>query len=341
MDSGIDFVLTWVDGSDPAWLESKKMYKLKDFGASTALDANSDCRYRDNGLLKYWFRGVEKFAPWVDHIHFVTCGQIPQWLNTLHPKLNLVNHSDFIPGRYLPTFNATTIEMNFHRIESLADKYVYFNDDMFIIKEVNSDLYFRNNYPVLVSDLRYTHKIGYNNWSRQLLNDYCVINSSFDMGKSIWDNREKWFSIKSLGIKQVRKNFLCYLANHSIPVGLYGHIALPHLKSTLQEVWDRHPDVLDTTCKHKFRSDDQVNQWLLCAWNQAKGFFYPTPLLSQGRVISISKKSLDWICYLIKNQAYSLVCLNDNEKTGELEQGYSQIQDALEFILPNKSKYEL
>ena len=29
----------------------------------------SVARFRDCGLLKFWFRGVEKFAPWLRKIH--------------------------------------------------------------------------------------------------------------------------------------------------------------------------------------------------------------------------------------------------------------------------------
>lgn len=56
-DDRIDFVLTWVDGSDKAWLEQKLKYEK--VGESMALsdsDANAECRYRDTGLLQYWFR---------------------------------------------------------------------------------------------------------------------------------------------------------------------------------------------------------------------------------------------------------------------------------------------
>ena len=56
----IDFVIIWVDGSDPEWLAEKAKY---------APPADTDSRperYRDWGLLPYWFRGVEKFAPWVE-----------------------------------------------------------------------------------------------------------------------------------------------------------------------------------------------------------------------------------------------------------------------------------
>jgi len=72
---------------------------------------------------------VEQFAPWVRKIHFVTCGQKPEWLNADHPKLSLVNHSDYIPQQFLPTFNSSLIEIYLHRIPDLTEHFVYFNDD--------------------------------------------------------------------------------------------------------------------------------------------------------------------------------------------------------------------
>ena len=69
----------------------------------------------------------------VRRIHFVTWGHLPSWLNKEHPKLNIVNHKDFIPEKYLPTFNSHAL-WNMHRIPGLAENFVYFNDDMFLIK---------------------------------------------------------------------------------------------------------------------------------------------------------------------------------------------------------------
>ncbi|MBQ6357217.1 MAG: capsule biosynthesis protein CapK, partial [Solobacterium sp.] len=40
-----------------------------------------DNRFKDWGLFKYWFRGVEKFAPWVNKIYFITWGHVPTWLD--------------------------------------------------------------------------------------------------------------------------------------------------------------------------------------------------------------------------------------------------------------------
>ena len=63
----IDFIMTWVDGADPEWLKEKAKYD-----GTTITTANSEVRYRDWDNLQYWFRSVEKYAPWVNKIHFVT-----------------------------------------------------------------------------------------------------------------------------------------------------------------------------------------------------------------------------------------------------------------------------
>ena len=73
----IDFVILWVDGSDPEWKKQKSKY------SHDSKDDDRPQRYRDFGMLRYWFRGVEKFAPWVRNIYFVTWGHLPEWLDTL------------------------------------------------------------------------------------------------------------------------------------------------------------------------------------------------------------------------------------------------------------------
>lgn len=104
----IDFVILWVDGNDENWINEKKKYE-KEKGKN---DDARVVRYRDWNNLQYWFRGVEKFTPWVRKIHFVTWGHIPQWLDTSNPKINIVKHTDFIPKEYLPTFSCYPIELN-------------------------------------------------------------------------------------------------------------------------------------------------------------------------------------------------------------------------------------
>ena len=111
----IDFVILWVDGNDPAWREEFVRTRQAEN------DDASEIRYRDWRNLHYWFRSAERFAPWVRKVHFITWGHLPAWLRRDHPKLHIVNHRDFIPAEYLPTFNSNTIELNIHRIEGLEE----------------------------------------------------------------------------------------------------------------------------------------------------------------------------------------------------------------------------
>lgn len=145
-NNAIDFVITWVNGNDPEWRKEKSLYSGDAISNSFELDIREE-RYRDWDNLQYWFRGVEKFAPWVRKIHFVTWGHLPKWLNLDNPKLHIVNHKDYIPKTFLPTFNSHTIEWNFHRISGLSEHFVYFNDDMFLLQKVEPGEFFKGGKP--------------------------------------------------------------------------------------------------------------------------------------------------------------------------------------------------
>ena len=140
--SGIDIVVTWVDGNDPAWQASRSKYEI-----NSDDPGNAARRYRDWDLMRYWFRGVEKHAPWVNKVIFVTCGQHPDWLNLDNPKLRLVDHSEYMPADALPTFNSNAIELGINKIEGLSDRFILFNDDFFILDDVKETDFFRDGLP--------------------------------------------------------------------------------------------------------------------------------------------------------------------------------------------------
>lgn len=117
----IDFVIAWLDNSDPEWQDAFYSYLPQD---RSSYDLR-EIRFRNWDNLRYWLRGVEKFAPWVNNIHLITYGQIPDWLNTNAPKLHLVKHSDYIPTKYLPTFSSCPIALNLHRIKELSEHFVF------------------------------------------------------------------------------------------------------------------------------------------------------------------------------------------------------------------------
>lgn len=328
----IDFVIMWVDGNDPKWQKQKQ-----EFQPPKGTDSGSN-RYRDWENLRYWFRGVEKFAPWVNRIFFVTWGHVPRWLNTQHPKLRIIRHEDFIPEKYLPTFNANPIELNLYRIRELSEQFVFFNDDMFLIRPVEEEDYFKGNLPrdcaiesaVMQEDYR-------NPFGHILLNDASVINMHFEKRKVIRQQFWKWFA-PVYGVNVLR-NVLMY-PYHRFASFKFMHLPNAFLKSTFEQVWTAEPDILDQVCCNKFRSVFDVNQYIMKYWQYVTGQFVPQKL-AMGKMY-LAGYDTDEMLKTIKKQKYKMVCINDD---GVGDKNFfaikTQVIDAFEGILPERSSYEI
>ena len=139
----VDAVYTWVNGDDPAWLESKKRTEAEISGVEYHNEANHMARFRSRDELKYSLRSLDMFAPWFRNIYVVTAGQIPDWLNVDHPRIKMIDHSEIYPdASYLPTFNSNSIISRLHHIEGLSEHYVYINDDVFFGRPLTKDRFF-------------------------------------------------------------------------------------------------------------------------------------------------------------------------------------------------------
>ena len=133
----IDAVYTWVNGSDPEWLKQMLSYRNQSEEMNEKDSATATNRFRDNDELKYSLRSIERFAPWIHKVFIVTNGQIPNWLDTNNPKVEIVTHEQIFQNpNDLPTFSSAAIETNLHRIPGLSDYFVYFNDDVFLGRPV-------------------------------------------------------------------------------------------------------------------------------------------------------------------------------------------------------------
>ena len=86
---------------------------------------------------------VALYAGFINRIYIVTAGQVPDWLNTDHPDINLVFHQDIFNDRSnLPTFNASAIETQLHHIPGLSEHFLYLNDDVFFGRHALPSDYF-------------------------------------------------------------------------------------------------------------------------------------------------------------------------------------------------------
>lgn len=128
MAEKIDVVYTLVDDAQPGYAELLARYTQKPRDRDPA-------RARDTlETLRYSLRSIERFAPWVGHIHILTCRpQIPEWLNTDHPKVSVVHHDQVMPASALPTFNSLSIISHLHLIPRLTQRFIYFEDDILLV----------------------------------------------------------------------------------------------------------------------------------------------------------------------------------------------------------------
>ena len=333
--SKIDFVVMWVDGNDPEWQKEKQKFSVDDNADGSIY------RYRAFGLLKYLFRGVEKFAPWVNNVYFVTWGHVPEWLDLNNPKLKVVKHSDFIPEDYLPTFSANAIENNLHRIDGLSEQFVLLNDDFFLIDSVKETDFFKNGKPMDTVALNVQCP------QRSLvsrffgINNTAIINDHFNFESSIKENFWKWYSLKN------GKNVLRSIVLKGCPrfPGFWQHhLASSFCKSTFEEVWEKEYEILHQTSSHKFRESTDVNQWLFKDWQIASGNFEVRNVkfgeafyIDRDGITNIKNRIINYITH----QKGKMIVINDGEMSDlEFNLLVEDLEKSFNEILPTKSHFE-
>lgn len=326
----IDFVVPWLDSTDPEWQKSLQEHKIN---AGIYEDA-TDKRYRDWGLFKYWFRSIEKYAPWVNKIHLITCGHYPEWLDLDHPKLNFVKHEDYIPKEFLPVFSVNPIEINLHRIESLSEHFVYFNDDIYIKSPLSKDWFFKNGTPC---DFGVTNAFSGSGFTKMIMNSTVVINKHKNKRTVMKKAPFKWFNYKYGG--QAVRNLL--LLPWTEFTGFYDyHLANAYLKSTFEEVWSKEEKLLLDTTSRKFRHDLDLTQSVFRYWQLASNNFVPNKKHKLGDYYMVGSDPLDQILKSLNSKRKPLICLNDHDPE-DLDCVIKTIEESFRNIFPNKSSFEI
>jgi Stealth protein CR2, conserved region 2/Stealth protein CR1, conserved region 1 len=149
----IDAVITWVNGADPLHKFKRESYLAP---ASSVLHENgiNPHRWACNDELGYCLRSIGNNAPWIRRIWIVTDDQSPDLSGIgfdLLSKIELVDHRVLFDGYAgaLPTFNSLAIESMIWRIPGLSERFMYFNDDVFLTAPLQPDDVFRGAVPVL------------------------------------------------------------------------------------------------------------------------------------------------------------------------------------------------
>ena len=330
MDYPIDIIIPWVDGNDPECRNEKSKYDPDSLA--------EEIRFETWDNLQYVFRGIEKHLPWFRYIFFVTWGHLPEWLIVDHPKLKVVKHTDYIPSKYLPTFNSNTIEMNYHRIDELSEHFILFNDDLYPLQDIPIDYYFRDGIPCAESvETHFVLKdigdadlqIAYAN-----VNNITIINDHFNKRDVVKNNHDKWFS-PALGEKMIQ-NIWMYPWNN-FESFVYPHEAKPMRKSVLSKIWNEEPLKLDRASMNKFRSASDVTQRLISQWQVCSGDYIPRK--AQGKIIHINKNNIEDAVGAILNRSFPILSINE-DSSDDFQYIRDRVNNALETVFPEKSSLE-
>ena len=234
----IDAVILWVDGSDPKW---RKRYNerasVKKFNSRSSEFRD---RYMEKNELVLVFTCIEKYMPWINKIHLVVDDQVPYWLNLSHPKIRIVNHRQIFGVDDYHSFNSISIQANLFNIPGLSEKFLLFDDDLTVTKELKiSDFFTEDGIPLTRGSIdpgmnvTYMHKFM----------EACRKNPKIDGAKRYHAN-----------IAMTMKKF--GNVNHFIPHYASSHVVQPFLKSNVEELYKIYK--LDSYRNFYFRSCTQI-----------------------------------------------------------------------------------
>lgn len=296
----IDLLITYVNGSDSSW--------VRDFIQATKCHNPTAARFRSWGTLKYLFRGVEKYMPFIRQIVLVVAkpSQVPVWVNK--ENVRVVYHEEFIPKKLLPTFNSCTIESFFWNIKGLSDRIIYFNDDMFPIADMDEDAFFTGNSP----NIRFTEPSSYS--KRNIYHSQC--RSSMDM------------ITKALNLPTFEKGKI---------IRPY-HISAAMTLESMQKVGELC-EVDIVACASRLRLTNNVNQYIYSYYH----YFNKTATdkCVDYKYYELSDKNFNEIIEEILQENHQMLCLNDSDKLKDFARTRYLLDNCFAKKFPIKSRYEI
>jgi len=235
----VDVVVAWVDGSDRRHRAKRQRY-LAERGTDAKPErvAIDERRFSDNDEIRFCLRSIHNYAPWARTIWLVTDNQVPAAIDRQRAEeynIRIVDHREIFRSfeQLLPTFNSLAIETMLWRIEGLADRFLYLNDDMMLVGPVEPTDFFSNERAVKLRG----------RWSN--LKEQLERGSSFHA------------SNKLLGAE-----LLGYTPEHFLSSA---HAIYPLLRPAMEELFHRFKPAFLANAEYRFRSRKQF--WPISAHN--------------------------------------------------------------------------
>jgi len=321
----IDFVVAWVDGSDPAHVEARKRFGIE--SENTHRGAAADFRFRESGEIYYLIASILKYAPFARRVYIVTDNQKPTLLDSFAASglcapdfLRIVSHDvifrDTDAAR--PTFNARAIEAALWRIPGLSEHFVYFNDDMFLNAPVTAEDFFRDGKPVIHGTMTKPDK-------RRLKTRLRILSRRL-LGKAD-DIRPKYRLAQEEGAR---------LAGVTGKFLLVHHHPHPLRLSTAKAFYAARPEVLRNQLAYRFRN---VSQYTPASLSNHLEKMHHGAIFEAQRLVSYiqfgSTSSQEEFLDTIRKGTTPFGCIQDMEKLP------TELRDKLHAVLGEKFRETL
>lgn len=238
----IDAVITWVNGNDPAHKEKMKPYLDP---VNTAIEeVASPTRFNSNGEIYFCIASILRFAPYIRKIFIVTDNQDPEIDSFLHKNfpentipVEIVDHRVIFRDYEgcLPVFNSRAIETCLFRIPQLSEHFIYFNDDLVLMK------------PTVPEDWFIGDKLIIRGQWRMIAPDALL--SALKPHKQ----GQKRFGFKD-GMRKAAQ-----LTGMKWRYLYMFHTPHTGIKSLLENYYTSHPRVFETNISYRFRNGNQYN----------------------------------------------------------------------------------
>jgi len=202
----VDAVITWVDSTDTRWITEYNKFNNNNYNVENSFKI----RFANIGELYYCLKGITTYLPWINNIYLVLMRpQKPTYINEFS-KVKIIYHDEIYKNdhkEHLPVFNSMSIETQLHNIPNLTEHFLYFNDDVFIGKPLNKDIFFTNN-----GQINFYNRTHQNKYSRISNN---IINNKYKINLKNTAPQHQVFSLRKSYLNEVWKLFSKELENTS------------------------------------------------------------------------------------------------------------------------------
>ena len=297
----IDLLITYVNSADQDWVQ--------EYIRKTKTHSPTAVRYRSWGTLKYLLRGVVAYMPFIRNVVLVVSSptQVPVWLN--RENVRVVYHEEFIPKQFLPTFNSCTIESFFWNIPDLADRVIYFNDDMFPFGSMTENDFFTGDVP----HIRFIEPTAYS--TKAIFPAQC--RSGMDM------------ITNALGLPPFESGKI---------IRPY-HITTAITKNALEKVAELCADAISQSVS-VVRWTTNVNQYIYAYYQYfTNNYIDQTVNYQYFELCDAQFKQIEE--QFAKEENCQMICLNDSDKLQNYARTRYLLCEAFERKFPVKSRFEI